>query len=98
MPILNYTTTISAGRTVGEIQEMLAKHGAKSILLDFEGGLPTAICFLIATPFGERGFRLPANIDAVFAVMTRQYQRRQIERRYATHEQAARVGWRIIKD
>ncbi len=39
MPLLNYTTGIEASKTVAEIQSILSKHGAKSILVDYgEGG------------------------------------------------------------
>lgn len=99
MPLLNYTTTIAVEKTHGEICRLLAKHGAKSVLSEFDGeGEPTAVSFLIDTPFGERGFRLPANIDAVFKVLSQQYDKGQVQRRFVTREQAARVGWRIVKD
>jgi hypothetical protein len=99
MALLNYTTTIAVDKTLGEIQWLLARHGARSIMTTYDGqGNPTAIAFLVPTAFGDRGFRLPANIDAVWKVMTRQYERGQIQRRFCTKEQAARVGWRILKD
>lgn len=34
MPILNYTTKIEASKTVGEIQQLLAKTGAKKMVKD----------------------------------------------------------------
>lgn len=99
MPILNYTTEIAAGKTVGEIQALLVKAGARSILADYdEEGLPVRISFLIKTQWGERGFALPANSEAVFAVLVRQANSGKVAKRYATQEQAARVGWRIVKD
>lgn len=36
MAIKNYTTKISAAQTVGEIQEILAIHGAKRVMEEFE--------------------------------------------------------------
>jgi hypothetical protein len=99
MAILNYSTTIGVGRTVGEIQDLLARRGARSILVDYDGqGNPTAIAFMIPTRFGDRGFRLPANIEAVWKVLTKQHQQGKVQRRFTTREQAARVGWRIVKD
>lgn len=32
MALLNYTTTVEAYKTVSEIEQMLVKHGAKSIM------------------------------------------------------------------
>lgn len=99
MPILNYTTVIAAAKTVGEIQALLIKAGARRILTDYDdAGNPTGITFLIATLWGDRGFMLPANVDAIYNVLVRQYSQRQITARFATREQASRVGWRIVKD
>lgn len=97
-PILNYTTGVAVERTLGEIQAILAKAGAKSILIDYSQGAPTTISFLVPTQWGDQSFRLPANIEAVYAVLVRQSARSQIPRRFATREQAARVSWRIVKD
>ena len=35
MPILNYTTTVPAARTVGEVQALLAGAGASAIMLQY---------------------------------------------------------------
>ncbi len=92
MPLLNYTTQISPFKTVSEIQQILVKHGAKKIMQDYDdNGAITAVCFLIATPLGEQGVRLPANIDAVEAVLLKQKVK-------GGREQAERVAWRIVKD
>ena len=47
MPIKNYTTKIEASKTVGEIQQMLAQHGAKQIMLDYSYGKITCIYRLL---------------------------------------------------
>jgi hypothetical protein len=36
-PLLNYTTTVPAPRTVGEVQALLVEAGARSILLEYDG-------------------------------------------------------------
>ncbi len=93
--LLNYTTSISAEKTVGEIQSKLAKAGARQILHEFDGfGNVSALSFRINTTFGEMAFRLPANIASVEALLRKQFRRGK----YATTEQATRVGWRILKD
>ena len=43
MTVLNYTTKIAASKTVGEIQAMLAKHGASRIATDYHDGGPQRI-------------------------------------------------------
>lgn len=92
MPILNYTTTVNVFKTLGEIQMQLVKHGAKKIMQDYDdAGHITALSFLVDTPTGPRGIRLPANVDAVHAVLIKQ-------RVKCDREQAERVAWRIVKD
>jgi hypothetical protein len=82
---------------VGEIHGLLARNRARSISTEYDGaGNPTAIAFRIETAYGDARFRLPARLDQVWKVMTKQYQQGKVPRRFATREQAARVGWRII--
>jgi hypothetical protein len=98
MAILNYTTQISVDKTLGEIQSMLARAGAHSIKTDYEAGNPVKIAFLLKTAYGVQAFALPANIDAVYKVMERQNAAGKMRASFVNREQAARVGWRIIKD
>lgn len=94
MALLNYTTSIEAIKTVGEIQGMLAGHGARSILIDYgqEGNIE-ALSFQIVTPQGATGFRLPIDPDSVLKVLIRQ----NVEKKYQNKAQAIRVAWRIVK-
>jgi hypothetical protein len=95
MPILNYTTSITAEKTIGEMQKLLARAKAQSIQTDYDGeGCVSALSFRIPTRFGVLSFLLPANVDAIQIVL----QREQVPMRLRTREQAARVAWRITKD
>ena len=92
MPLLNYTTKVDTYTTLGSIQGQLVKHGAKKIMQDYDDhGRIAALTFLIDTPAGMRGIRLPANVDKVHSVLHRQ----KIK---CDREQAERVAWRIVKD
>lgn len=91
--IANYTTTVPALKSIGEIQGILVAHGAKHILMDYEKGEPVGIAFIAPTPHGDIPFRLPANIDRVQAVLNKQRVRSQVSEEFAT-----RVAWRILKD
>lgn len=92
MPILNYTTKIDTFQTVGEIQGILAKHGARKMMIEYDGkGEPETIAFEILTPYGSRGIKLPSNWSAVFAVLKKQKVK-------CDEEQAKRTAWRIVKD
>ena len=98
MALLNYSTTIEATKTAGEIQGILAGHGAKSIKTDYaRDGQVEALSFLILTPQGEVGIRLPINPDAVLKVLTQQNELGKVPKRCLTHAQAVRVAWRIVK-
>ena len=92
MPLLNYTTKVDIYTTLGAIQGQLVKHGAKKIVQDYDDqGRIVSLSFLIETPAGVRGIRLPANVDAVHTVLARQKVK-------CDREQAERVAWRIVKD
>lgn len=92
MPLLNYITKIDVFTTLGQIQGMLVKHGANRILQEYDDeGHITAVSFMLSTPIGMQAFRLPANVDAVSRVLTKQ-------RVKHNREQAERVAWRIVKD
>lgn len=94
MPLLNYTTTISAQKTVGEIMGILVSHGAKAVLMNYdETGQIESLSFQVATVAGEMGIRLPINPDAVLKVMSRQH----IPKKYQSKTQAIKVAWRIAE-
>ena len=94
MPIANYSTNVTAMKSIGEIQGILVAHGAKAIMMDYkDNGEPTGLSFIVCTQFGEISFRLPANIDRVQAVLNRQRVRTTIPR-----DMSIRVAWRILKD
>lgn len=105
MPILNYTTTVPAVKSAGEIQGILVAHKAKSILMNYDDhGSIESLTFFAATPLGERLFRLPVDTEAVFKVLQKQFPGRRTyysdtAKRDATQRaQAERVAWRIMKD
>ena len=96
MPILNYTTTISATKTAGEIQTLLVKKGAKSVRLDYENGEPQSIEFETNTALlGHQFYRYAPNVAAVLTEMKGDP---KVSRSQCTTDQARRVAWRIEKD
>ncbi len=96
MAIKNYTTTINANRSIGEIQEILSKHGATAIMTEYENSEVIALSFKIITAKGELGIKLPANVDKVLRVL--QDQRKKNNQVKDTREQAVKIAWRIIRD
>lgn len=98
MAILNYTTTIDTFKTVSEIEYILMKHGAKSIMKKYEGESVTGLSFLIDTGAQQIPVRLPAKIDACLAVLKKEKRENPRKQIKDTRQQAERVAWRILKD
>ena len=98
MAILNYTTTIEAFKTVSEIEYILMRHKAKSIMKNYDGESITGLSFLIDTGAQQIPVRLPVNVDECLEVMKREKKDSPRSNIKATREQAERVAWRILKD
>lgn len=94
MPILNYTTSIEATKTIGEITQCLVKHGASKIVTDYAYGLPVSVTFCLPINGTLAAFVLPANYSGVLKAMQKDP---KVPRNKCTDEQAIRVGWRIVK-
>ena len=96
MPLLNYTTTVPASRTIGQVQGLLVEAGARQIMAEYDDvGRATGIAFVVQTGYGPRSFALPVNASRVQAVLGRD---KKVPVRYQTPEHAERVAWRILKD
>lgn len=92
MAIKNYTTKIDCYQSIGEIQGVLAKNGARKIMIDYDNtGLPVGIAFAIQTQQQIQAFILPANIDGVMSVFKKQNLKADIE-------QVKRTAWRNVRD
>lgn len=97
MALKNYTTQIKVEKTISEIEEILAKHGAKKILKDYDGGGDiVAVSFMVDTPHGNMPIKLPMDARAVSQILKNEAQLPQ--RLRDDIDQARKVGWRIIKD
>jgi hypothetical protein len=99
MPLLNYTTQIDVNKSVAEISKNLVAHGATRIAIEYGiGRIPTGLAFTLMTAYGDRLFRLPANIAGVERALKAQAIKKRIQPRFACREQAERVAWRVLKD
>lgn len=98
MAILNYTTTIDAFKTVSEIEYILMKHKAKSIMKNYDGESITGLSFLIDTGAQQIPVRLPVKVEECLEVLKREKKNSPRSNIKATKEQAERVAWRILKD
>lgn len=97
MAILNYTTTVDAYKTVAGIERVLVKHGARSIMKNYDGETITGLSFLIDTGVRQIPVRLPVKINECLEILSRE-KRNGTKNVKATRDQAERVAWRILKD
>lgn len=93
MPLLNYTTTVSAERTAQEIQAKLGKAGATAVMMQYDQGVITGLAFRIVTPHGTLPYMLPVRVEEVEKIFER-------EKRWAAinRGQPRKTAWRILKD
>ena len=98
MAILNYTTTVDSFKTVSEIEHILVKHNAKSIMKNYDGESITGLSFLIDTGVQQIPVRLPVKVDECLEVLKKEKKNSPHSNIKATMEQAERVAWRILKD
>lgn len=98
MAILNYTTTVDAFKTVSEIEYILMKHKAKSIMKNYDGETITGLSFLIDVGTQQIPVKLPVKIDECLAVLRKEKRENPRKQIKDTRQQAERVAWRILKD
>ncbi len=106
MSLKNYTTEVSATKSLAEIQEKLRVHNATSIHVNYNDKQePESLSFTVSHPKGDLPFLLPANIAKVEQLLLRLRVRKpqpwqpdydQVV--VGIHQRAVRVAWRIIKD
>lgn len=74
MAILNYTTTVDSFKTVSEIEYILMKHKAKSIMKNYAGESIIGLSFLIDTGVQQVPVRLPVRVDECLEVLKQEKQ------------------------
>ena len=98
MAILNYTTTVDSYKTVAEIEYILMKHNAKSVLKNYENESIIGLSFLIDTGSQQIPVKMPVKIDECLLVLQNEKKKNPKKQIKATRDQAERVAWRILKD
>ncbi len=99
MAIKNYTSQISAKRSIDYIETQLVKHGARSIMKIYDNKRVTGICFAISVDGVDLPFKLPARIKEAEKVLYSQLgPRTRKETKDKIPAQAERTAWKIISD
>jgi len=99
MALKNYTSQISANRSISWIEAKLASSGARQILKTYDPeGRVEGIAFIIPINGTSMSFKLPAQVDACEAVLKSSV-RRPTETTYKRiKEQSERTAWKIVAD
>ncbi len=98
MAILNYTTTVDSYKTVAEIEYILMKHNAKSVLKNYENESIVGLSFLIDTGKQQIPVKMPVKVEECLLVLQKEKKKNPKKQIKATRDQAERVAWRILKD
>lgn len=97
--LMNYTSVVPAEKSILEIERLLSKAGASKIAKDYlRDGTVKAFIFSIPLEHGPVLFRLPCDVDSVFAVLMNEYKRPRQDTAKKVRRQAERVAWRIMLD
>lgn len=96
MALLNYTTTVDAIKTAGEIEVILIKGGAKAIQKEIDNGKVISIKFIVDSAIGTIPIELPVQFAAVAEILRQQ--KKNNPRIKTSLDQAERTAWRCLKD
>jgi hypothetical protein len=91
----NYTTSVPAERSIGEIEGLLSMFGATAVMKEYGGdGQVSSLAF----KYQDNIYKLPANKGGVYEVLftTKSSSRRDEEAN--RDRRAYNVAWRLIKD
>lgn len=98
----NYTTKIPAARTVGEVQGLLAAHGANRIMVEYESGSPVGMTFELFGDLGFHRYTLPVRVAAMAMLLSAQKKAGRLPGISAAlandPAHAERVAWRVTKE
>ena len=92
----NYTSSVPVQKTILRIELALIKAGAIGIIKQYKEERLEAISFSIPSPNKwPIAIRLPANVDAVYRILTGS---RNIQSEKSWREQAERTAWKLMQD
>lgn len=97
MAILNYSTSIEAEQTIGEIQRMLSRYNVAAMMTEYDGHQVSAVSFKLNINGEPMSFKLPCNWRSVATILKEQ-QRQRNKHGDGVDAQAVRVAWRVMKD
>ncbi len=96
MSIRNQNSTVPAERSINNIEKKLIENGATDIMKQYEDGKITSLCFRKAHNNQHLAFKLPANVNAIYATLCKEYKRIKPGQAAMCMAQAERTAWKLI--
>lgn len=98
MNIKNYTSSVSADKSILDTERILISMGASSIAKEYKDGKVDALRFAIKRGDSIVPFMLPVKAEPIKKLFLQQYRRpTQIQIKQCT-DQAERTAWKNIKE
>ena len=100
MALKNYTSTISASKSISFIENKLVANKARDILKRYDDkGRVESIMFIIPVNGNDYPFKLPARLSECEKILQASLsQRARPETRRKVKDQAEKTAWKIIAD
>jgi len=96
--IKNYTSTVSADRSVSKIEQLLVSAGANNILKGYEDGDIASISFNIPINGQSFPFKLPSKVEEVKKALCDQLNPRTKSAMEKISGQSKRTAWKLLLD
>ncbi len=90
------TTKINPGKTVGEIQIILAEYRASHILIEYDNNEVAAVSFTYKVEGQEIAYRLPSNWQSIYERLEKRRKRIRDRQKQDLIDQAKRIAWRTV--
>jgi len=96
----NYTSVVSASRSIARIEEFLIKRGALNISKTYSQGKIESIFFQIEIDNQVIPFKLPANIEACGRILRSEKKSGKARKLSLKNidEQAERTAWKLLSE
>ncbi len=96
MAVQNYTSTVTASKSIGNIEKILAMNGAQQIIKTYSAdGQVVSVCFSIKIHGHNVPYMLPSRLDSVVKALRKAKPRSSLR---VVTAQAERTAWKNIHD
>lgn len=94
MALFMESTEVPDTKTVAEIQDLLARRGASSVMVEYENGQVESLMFQFTVNEQSIPFRLPCRHESVTNILTRHG--KKVRKNDTMDRMSRRIAWRQI--